>query len=89
MTEPPPADQGQVPEPAPEAPANRPLRGVAFKLGSVLVFIVMSAMIKATADHVPGWLGPPCCALVAMGEAGAAPCETTRSSCRSITDSSS
>jgi drug/metabolite transporter (DMT)-like permease len=54
MTEPPPADQGQVPEPAPEAPANRPLRGVAFKLGSVLVFIVMSAMIKATADHVPG-----------------------------------
>lgn len=31
----------------------RPLRGIAFKLGSVLVFIVMSAMIKATADHVP------------------------------------
>jgi drug/metabolite transporter (DMT)-like permease len=54
MTEPPPANQGQVPEPAPDAPANRPLRGVALKLGSVLVFIVMSAMIKATADHVPG-----------------------------------
>ncbi len=31
----------------------RPLRGIAFKLGSVLIFIVMSAMIKATADHVP------------------------------------
>lgn len=31
----------------------RPLRGIAFKLGSVLVFIVMSAVIKSTADHVP------------------------------------
>ena len=31
-----------------------PLRGIAFKLASVLVFIVMSAMIKATAPHVPG-----------------------------------
>ena len=31
----------------------RPLRGIAFKLGSVLVFIVMSSMIKATAQHVP------------------------------------
>lgn len=31
----------------------RPLRGIALKLGSVLVFIVMSAMIKATAAHVP------------------------------------
>lgn len=30
-----------------------PLRGIGFKLGSVLVFIVMSAMIKTTADHVP------------------------------------
>jgi drug/metabolite transporter (DMT)-like permease len=30
-----------------------PLRGIAFKLGSVFVFIVMAAMIKATADHVP------------------------------------
>jgi drug/metabolite transporter (DMT)-like permease len=31
----------------------RPLRGIAFKLASVLVFIVMAAMIKATAQHVP------------------------------------
>ena len=31
----------------------RPLRGISYKLASVLVFIVMSAMIKATADHVP------------------------------------
>lgn len=32
----------------------RPLRGIAFKLGSVLIFIVMQAMIKATSAHVPG-----------------------------------
>jgi drug/metabolite transporter (DMT)-like permease len=32
----------------------RPLRGIALKLASVLVFIVMAAMIKATAPHVPG-----------------------------------
>ncbi|NBE06579.1 DMT family transporter [Paragemmobacter ruber] len=31
----------------------RPLRGIALKLGSVLVFIVMVSMIKATAEHVP------------------------------------
>lgn len=31
----------------------RPLRGIALKIGSVLVFIVMMAMIKATAQHVP------------------------------------
>lgn len=31
----------------------RPLRGIALKLGSVLVFIVMASMIKATAQHVP------------------------------------
>lgn len=31
----------------------RPLRGIALKLASVLVFIVMSSMIKATAAHVP------------------------------------
>ena len=31
----------------------RPLRGIALKLASVLVFIVMASMIKATADHVP------------------------------------
>lgn len=34
-------------------PPSRPLRGIALKLASVLVFIVMSAVIKATADHVP------------------------------------
>ncbi|AWB47561.1 EamA family transporter [Gemmobacter aquarius] len=31
----------------------RPLRGIALKIASVLVFIVMSSMIKATAQHVP------------------------------------
>lgn len=31
----------------------RPLRGIAFKLASVLVFIVMSAIVKSTSDHVP------------------------------------
>lgn len=31
----------------------RPLRGIALKLCSVLIFIVMSSMIKATAPHVP------------------------------------
>jgi len=31
----------------------RPLRGIALKLASVMVFIVMSSLIKATADHVP------------------------------------
>jgi drug/metabolite transporter (DMT)-like permease len=31
----------------------RPLRGIALKLASVLVFIVMASMIKATAQHVP------------------------------------
>lgn len=31
----------------------RPMRGIALKLGSVLIFIVMSAMIKVTAQHVP------------------------------------
>ena len=31
----------------------RPLRGIMLKLGSVLVFIVMSSMIKATSAHVP------------------------------------
>ena len=31
----------------------RPLRGIGLKLGSVLVFIVMSSMIKTTAAHVP------------------------------------
>lgn len=32
----------------------RPLRGITLKLLSVMVFIVMSSMIKATAQHVPG-----------------------------------
>lgn len=36
-----------------ETPPQRPLRGIALKLGSVLVFIVMSALIKSTADRVP------------------------------------
>ncbi len=31
----------------------RPLRGILFKLVSVLIFIVMSSLIKATAAHVP------------------------------------
>lgn len=31
----------------------RPLRGIAFKLISVMIFIVMASMIKATAAHVP------------------------------------
>ena len=31
----------------------RPLRGIALKLASVLVFIVMAALIKSTAAHVP------------------------------------
>jgi drug/metabolite transporter (DMT)-like permease len=32
---------------------QRPLRGIALKLGSVMCFIVMAALIKATAGHVP------------------------------------
>lgn len=31
----------------------RPLRGIALKVGSVLIFIVMSSMIKTTTDHIP------------------------------------
>ena len=31
----------------------RPLRGIAYKLVSVIIFIVMASMIKATAAHVP------------------------------------
>jgi drug/metabolite transporter (DMT)-like permease len=31
----------------------RPLRGISFQIGSVLVFIVMAALIKSTAAHVP------------------------------------
>jgi drug/metabolite transporter (DMT)-like permease len=33
--------------------AMRPLRGILLKLGSVLIFIVMASLIKATAPHVP------------------------------------
>lgn len=39
-------------EPA-RPPLARPLRGITLKLASVLVFIVMASMIKATAAHVP------------------------------------
>ncbi len=31
----------------------RPLRGIALKIGSVLVFIVMASLIKMTSQHVP------------------------------------
>lgn len=31
----------------------RPLRGIALKLASVLVFIVMASLIKAVSDRVP------------------------------------
>lgn len=31
----------------------RPLRGISFKIASVIVFIAMASMIKATAQHVP------------------------------------
>lgn len=34
-------------------PFSRPLRGILLKIGSVLVFIIMQSMIKATANHVP------------------------------------
>ena len=36
-----------------DVPIQRPLRGIALKLGSVLCFIVMASLIKATASHVP------------------------------------
>lgn len=36
-----------------DPPFARPLRGILSKLASVLVFIVMQSMIKATAAHVP------------------------------------
>ncbi|NPD15562.1 DMT family transporter [Xinfangfangia sp. D13-10-4-6] len=32
----------------------RPLRGIAYKIGSVLIFILMSALIKTTSGRVPG-----------------------------------
>jgi drug/metabolite transporter (DMT)-like permease len=36
-----------------ETPVRRPLVGIGYKLGSVLIFIVMASMIKATTSHVP------------------------------------
>lgn len=42
-----PSSSAQRPQP------QRPLRGIALKVASVLVFITMSSVIKATADHVP------------------------------------
>ena len=36
-----------------EPGAVRPLKGIALKLGAVLLFVVMAALIKASADHVP------------------------------------
>jgi drug/metabolite transporter (DMT)-like permease len=38
---------------SPEPRPTRPLRGILFKLCSVLVFIVMASLIKATSAHVP------------------------------------
>ncbi len=37
----------------PDSPQGRPLLGIALKLGSVVVFIVMAAIIKATAPDIP------------------------------------
>ncbi len=34
-------------------PSMRPLRGIALKLASVMVFIVMASLVKSTAQHVP------------------------------------
>ena len=39
--------------PAPTTLQHRPALGIGLKLASVLIFIVMSAMIKAAAEHVP------------------------------------
>lgn len=36
-----------------ETPVQRPLRGITLKIGSVICFIVMASLIKATAAHVP------------------------------------
>jgi drug/metabolite transporter (DMT)-like permease len=36
-----------------DTPTQRPLRGIALKLASVIVFIVMASVIKAVADRVP------------------------------------
>jgi len=42
-----------MPPDTPSRPPTRPLRGIALKLGSVMIFIVMAAMIKVTSAHVP------------------------------------
>ena len=36
-----------------DTPTQRPLRGIALKVASVLVFIVMASLIKAVSAHVP------------------------------------
>jgi drug/metabolite transporter (DMT)-like permease len=36
-----------------DSPPARPLRGIALKLGSVIVFILMAAIVKATAPEIP------------------------------------
>lgn len=38
---------------SPDPALRRPLRGIAFKLGSVAVFVAMASLVKATSDHVP------------------------------------
>jgi drug/metabolite transporter (DMT)-like permease len=39
----------------PNTKTNRPLRGIVYKLLSVLIFVVMASLIKATATEVPAW----------------------------------
>jgi len=36
-----------------EEPVHRPMRGIGLKVASVLVFISMAALIKASSDHIP------------------------------------
>ncbi|MGD9919593.1 MAG: DMT family transporter [Paenirhodobacter sp.] len=43
----------RAPSPPPSTLQHAPARGIALKVSSVLVFIVMSSLIKATSDHVP------------------------------------
>lgn len=42
-----------MPPTPPDARPRLPLRGIAFKLGSVAVFTAMASLIKATSPHVP------------------------------------
>lgn len=46
------AAHGSV-SPMSDAPIQRPLRGIALKLGSVMCFIVMASLIKSTSAHIP------------------------------------